>query len=101
MPRHIAVILDGNRRWAKKRERTPVEGYDAGLATLGTFLSLCRGWNIPILSLFLFSSENWGRPKVSICISLNITPSIPNSLPHPIFHISQRTTLNENIFKYM
>ncbi|KAL2902071.1 Dehydrodolichyl diphosphate synthase 2 [Bienertia sinuspersici] len=52
MPGHIAVILDGS--------------YQAGVTTLGAFLSLCRGWNIPVVSLFLFSSENWGRPKEEI-----------------------------------
>ncbi|KAL2902055.1 Dehydrodolichyl diphosphate synthase 2 [Bienertia sinuspersici] len=65
MPRHLAVILDGNRRWARKRGRIPIEGYEAGVATIGTFLSLCRSWRIPIVSLFMFSSENWGRPTVS------------------------------------
>ncbi|XP_021744843.1 uncharacterized protein LOC110710809 [Chenopodium quinoa] len=66
MPRHVAMILDGNRRWAKKRGLIPVEGYEAGLATLGEIITLCRRWNIPIISLFMFSSENWLRPKVSL-----------------------------------
>ncbi|KAL2902070.1 Dehydrodolichyl diphosphate synthase 4 [Bienertia sinuspersici] len=66
MPRHIGVILDGNRRWAKMRGRITVEGYEAGLANLGMFLSLCRGWNIPIVSLFMFSTENWDRPQEEV-----------------------------------
>ncbi|KMT12312.1 hypothetical protein BVRB_5g102540 [Beta vulgaris subsp. vulgaris] len=72
MPEHLAVILDGNRRWAKKRGRNPVEGYEAGLATLGMFLTLCRKWRIPIVSLFLFSSENWLRPKEEVDFLLEL-----------------------------
>ncbi|KAL2902023.1 Dehydrodolichyl diphosphate synthase 4 [Bienertia sinuspersici] len=68
MPWHIAVILDGNRRRAKKRGLMYMEGYQAGIATLGSFLTLCRGWNIPIFSLFLFSIENLGRSRVSLFI---------------------------------
>ncbi|CAO2820097.1 unnamed protein product [Amaranthus hypochondriacus] len=63
MPKHVAVILDGTRRWAKKRGFSFIQGYEAGLGTLCIFLDLCRRWKIPIVSLFLFSTENWGRPK--------------------------------------
>ncbi|KMT12313.1 hypothetical protein BVRB_5g102550 [Beta vulgaris subsp. vulgaris] len=66
MPEHLAVILDGNRRWAKDRGLASVEGYEAALGTLGVFLPLCRRFNIPILSLFLFSSENWLRPREEV-----------------------------------
>ncbi|KNA08428.1 hypothetical protein SOVF_162660 [Spinacia oleracea] len=66
MPKHLAVILDGNRRWAKKRGLVPVAGYEAGLATIGDFFSLCQTWKIPVVSLFMFSSENWLRPKEEV-----------------------------------
>lgn len=78
MPEHLAVILDGNRRWAKERGLASVEGYEAALGTLGVFLPLCRRFNIPILSLFLFSSENWLRPKVSFFIAFSFFSNSTN-----------------------
>ncbi|XP_021753912.1 uncharacterized protein LOC110719321 [Chenopodium quinoa] len=72
MPRHVAMILDGNRRWAKKRGLVPVEGYEVGLGTLGEIITLCRRWNIPIISLFMFSSENWLRPKDEVDFLLEL-----------------------------
>ncbi|KAL9230711.1 hypothetical protein vseg_006027 [Gypsophila vaccaria] len=63
MPRHVAVILDGNRRWAKQRGLSYVEGYEAGVGAMGEFVSMCSKFKIPVVSLFAFSSENWRRPK--------------------------------------
>ncbi|KAK9699118.1 hypothetical protein RND81_08G153900 [Saponaria officinalis] len=63
MPRHVAVILDGNRRWAKQRGLSFVEGYEAGVGAMGEFVSMCIKLKIPVVSLFAFSSENWRRPK--------------------------------------
>jgi len=65
MPEHLAVILDGNRRWAKKRGLTPIEGYQAGIVAMKNFVAMCVKLDIPLVSLFMFSSENWRRPKVS------------------------------------
>lgn len=65
MPGHVAMILDGNRRWGKQRGLNPVQGYDAGLNALKHFMITCYEFNIPVISLFLLSSENLFRPKVS------------------------------------
>ncbi|XP_074314723.1 cis-prenyltransferase 4, chloroplastic-like [Silene latifolia] len=63
MPQHVAVILDGNRRWANQRGLSYVEGYEAGVGAMMEFIEMSTKFNIPVVSLFAFSSENWRRPK--------------------------------------
>ncbi|KAL2899143.1 Dehydrodolichyl diphosphate synthase 2 [Bienertia sinuspersici] len=65
MPRHVALILDGNSRWAAKRGHGPEVGHDAGLTTLVEVIGLCAKWGIQVATFFMFSTENWRRPKVS------------------------------------
>lgn len=64
MPEHVAVIMDGNRRWARTRGLPAVAGYEAGLRTLKGMVELCCRWGIRVLTVFAFSSDNWLRPKV-------------------------------------
>ncbi|KAJ8448335.1 hypothetical protein Cgig2_021963 [Carnegiea gigantea] len=75
MPRHVAVILDGNRRWAKEKGLTFIEGYRAGFVAFRVFVGICVQWDIPIVSLFLFSSENWRRPQISLRTYLHASRS--------------------------
>lgn len=70
MPKHIAVIMDGNRRWAKRRGLPVALGYAAGIRALRNFVKLSYNWGISALTLFAFSSENWFRPKVNSITSL-------------------------------
>ena len=74
LPRHIAIIMDGNGRWAKKRLLPRHAGHKAGVETVRRVLSLCAEKGIEVLTLFTFSSENWRRPKeeVSLLMSLFI-----------------------------
>jgi len=74
LPRHIAIIMDGNGRWAKKRLLPRHAGHRAGVETVRRVLSLCAEKGIEVLTLFTFSSENWRRPKeeVSLLMSLFI-----------------------------
>ncbi|TXG58795.1 hypothetical protein EZV62_016624 [Acer yangbiense] len=65
IPRHVAVIMDGNRRWARLRGLPVDSGYEAGVKSLRTIVELCCKWGIPVLTVFAFSSDNWFRPKVS------------------------------------
>ncbi|XP_021744844.1 dehydrodolichyl diphosphate synthase 2-like [Chenopodium quinoa] len=118
MPRHLAVILDGNRRWAKQRGLNPIDGYLPGVKSLETFLSLCCNWKIPIVSLFVFSTENWLRPKMETDFLLELlehnllriscsyggrisvigdTSLLPNSLQKAIQHIEEETKDNTKI----
>lgn len=61
LPKHIAVILDGNRRWAQARGKTPRKGHKAGYDTLQNFIDLSFDRGIEYLSVYLFSIENWRR----------------------------------------
>lgn len=61
-PRHLAIIMDGNGRWAQARRLPRVEGHRAGAAAARECVRACAGAGIEYLTLFAFSSENWGRP---------------------------------------
>ena len=62
MPRHIAVIMDGNGRWAKAKGLPRVMGHRAGVEALKRTLRLCSDWGIKALTVYAFSTENWTRP---------------------------------------
>lgn len=66
IPEHIAIIMDGNGRWAKKRGLPRVEGHKAGAKAVRVIVEACRRLNIPCLTLYAFSSENWNRPQTEI-----------------------------------
>src|ERR1700730_16041410 len=61
MPAHVAVIMDGNRRWARHRGLRVVEGYRRGIASLRELTRSCRDYGVPVLTAFGFSTENWRR----------------------------------------
>jgi undecaprenyl diphosphate synthase len=62
LPQHIAVIMDGNGRWAKRRGLPRIMGHQRGVDALKDLLRCCRDWGIPALTAYAFSTENWGRP---------------------------------------
>jgi undecaprenyl diphosphate synthase len=66
MPRHIAVIMDGNGRWAKKRYLPRVAGHKQGVETVRRVTQCCAERSIEYLTLFAFSSENWRRPAEEV-----------------------------------
>ena len=66
LPRHIAIIMDGNGRWAKRNFRPRVEGHRAGVKTVDRIVTLCRELDIEALTLYSFSDENWARPPAEI-----------------------------------
>ena len=72
MPAHLAVIMDGNGRWAKARGLPRVMGHRAGVEALKTTLRLCSDWGIGALTAYAFSTENWSRPgdEVSFLMTL-------------------------------
>lgn len=65
MPVHVAVIMDGNRRWAQIRGLPASSGYEAGVRSLRLLVELCCKFGIRVLTVFAFSTDNWFRPKVS------------------------------------
>ena len=66
LPRHIAIIMDGNGRWAKKRNLPRVEGHRAGSESVREVVETCARIGIKYLTLYAFSKENWKRPRSEI-----------------------------------
>jgi undecaprenyl diphosphate synthase len=62
IPGHIAIVMDGNGRWAKKRNRPRSMGHQAGLKALRAAIEYCARLGVETLTVFAFSSENWNRP---------------------------------------
>jgi len=63
IPRHVAIIMDGNNRWAKEHALTGVAGHKAGVDAVKAVVETCAREGVEVLTLFAFSSENWRRPK--------------------------------------
>jgi undecaprenyl diphosphate synthase len=66
LPRHLAVIMDGNGRWAERRKRPRAIGHRAGARSVNLCIDFCLEQGIEALTLFAFSSENWGRPDEEV-----------------------------------
>ena len=66
LPRHIAIIMDGNGRWARRRLLPRYAGHRAGLTTARGTIEGCVRHGVPVLTLFAFSSENWQRPQTEV-----------------------------------
>jgi undecaprenyl diphosphate synthase len=66
LPRHIAVIMDGNGRWARMKGKTRIEGHVAGVESVRDMVESCSQLGIDYLTLFTFSTENWKRPEKEI-----------------------------------
>lgn len=62
LPKHVAVIMDGNGRWAKRQGLPRIVGHRRGVDALKDLLRCCRDWGIDALTAYAFSTENWGRP---------------------------------------
>ena len=71
-PRHIAIIMDGNGRWAKKRFMPRVMGHRSGVKSVKNIVEFCSEQKIEILSLFAFSSENWRRPPEEVSLLMKL-----------------------------
>ncbi|MGV6473353.1 polyprenyl diphosphate synthase [Azotobacter vinelandii] len=75
VPRHVAIIMDGNNRWAKKRLLPGIAGHKAGVDAVRATIEVCVEVGVEVLTLFAFSSENWQRPatEVSALMELFLT----------------------------
>ena len=63
VPRHIAIVMDGNRRWARQRDLSPLDGHRAGVETIRRTLRAARERGVEYLTLYSFSTENWSRDE--------------------------------------
>jgi undecaprenyl diphosphate synthase len=108
LPRHIAIIMDGNGRWAKQRHLPRVAGHKAGLRASRKIVEHCIKQGIEVLTLFVFSSENWRRPEdeVSYLMQLFVTmlQRDANKLHEQNVQlriIGDRSRFNENLQKHI
>lgn len=72
LPRHIAIVMDGNRRWARAHFLPSVEGHRQGVKAVRRTINACIALHIPALTLYTFSSENWKRPKEEVSSLMNL-----------------------------
>lgn len=72
LPRHIAIIMDGNGRWAKQRFMPRVMGHQRGVETVREVVRACRELGVEYLTLFAFSSENWRRPADEVSFLMQL-----------------------------
>ena len=72
IPNHIAVIMDGNGRWARKRFLPRIAGHKRGVETVRDVVKLCVELNVKYLTLFAFSSENWRRPEEEVSFLMGL-----------------------------
>ncbi len=72
LPAHVAIIMDGNRRWARARRLPAIEGHRRGIVALREITRACSDWGIPMLTVYGFSTENWKRDKTEISLLLDL-----------------------------
>mgnify|MGYP000974918509 CR=1 FL=1 len=72
VPQHIAIIMDGNGRWAQQRRRPRVFGHQVGRENVDRIVALCSGLGVKTLSLFAFSCENWQRPAAEVALLMQL-----------------------------
>ena len=96
LPRHVAIIMDGNGRWARQRGLPRVEGHRVGIRAVRAVVECARELGIPYLTLYAFSVENWGRPEneVSTLMSL-LREFLLKELPELVRHRIRLNVIGE------
>jgi len=92
LPKHVAIIMDGNGRWAKKRLRNRTYGHEKGADTVRTITRVTRELGIPVLTLYAFSTENWQRSKTEVTALMHLLKR---------FLKSEKTEMLENNIRLM
>ena len=72
IPQHLAIIMDGNGRWAEQRKLPRIFGHRQGVETVRSVVKECRALGVPHLTLYAFSSENWGRPATEVAALMEL-----------------------------
>jgi undecaprenyl diphosphate synthase len=90
LPKHLAIIMDGNGRWAKQKGMFRYMGHENGTKAVREIVEACAEINIPYLTLYAFSTENWNRPKIEVELLMKL---LVNSLKKEI------KTLQDNNIK--
>lgn len=71
-PKHVAIIMDGNGRWAQKKGSARIVGHKAGVETVRSVIQICVEKGIEVVTLFAFSSENWRRPEKEVTLLMSL-----------------------------
>ena len=79
LPKHIAIVMDGNGRWAKQRKLPVAAGHKAGVEAVRSVLELAKDAGVHCLTLYAFSSENWQRPKLEVSALMTLFSSYLDS----------------------
>lgn len=92
LPKHVAIIMDGNGRWARQRGKERIYGHEAGAKTVRTIVTHCARLGIEALTLYSFSTENWKRPRdeVDFLMQLYVT-----------YLIAERKTIMDNDVRFL
>ncbi|MCT8675339.1 polyprenyl diphosphate synthase [Glaesserella parasuis] len=72
MPQHVAIIMDGNGRWAKQQGKLRIFGHQNGVKAVGSAINFAAKHGIKVLTLYAFSSENWSRPKAEVSALMTV-----------------------------
>jgi len=106
MPRHIAIIMDGNRRWAKQQGLGAIRGHTVGARTTRDIIQACVDLSIPALTIYTFSTENWKRPRGEVSALMRlITGNLRDELASMkannirVQHIGRREGLPEYLLR--
>lgn len=91
LPRHIAIIMDGNGRWAKQRGLLRIEGHEHGAKAVRAVVTHCARLKIDVLTLYSFSTENWKRPKDEVDFLMDL---------YVRYLIAERDTIMENHVRF-
>jgi undecaprenyl diphosphate synthase len=79
LPRHIAIIMDGNGRWARERGMPRIKGHEAGAKSVRAVTEACAELGIPFLTVYAFSTENWKRPADEVAALFGRLNELPDS----------------------
>jgi undecaprenyl diphosphate synthase len=108
MPRHIAIIMDGNRRWAKQQGWMAIRGHTVGARATRDIIQACVHLKIEALTLYTFSTENWKRPRAEVSalmrlITRNLKDELPDMMRNEIQvrHIGRRENLPNYLLKQL
>tara|TARA_A100001015_G_scaffold234270_1_gene265725 strand:- start:6281 stop:7009 length:729 start_codon:yes stop_codon:yes gene_type:complete len=94
LPKHIAIIMDGNGRWAESKNKSRIQGHKKGVETLREIIKACSQLNISYLSAYAFSTENWKRPKREVTFLMNLL----NTMIEKEINNLKKNNIKVNIF---
>lgn len=108
IPRHIAIIMDGNNRWAKAHGLPGIAGHRAGVKSVRAVVKACAEEKIEVLTLFAFSSENWQRPTIEVRALMDLFLTVLqrevvklHESNIKLIMIGDRSRFNETLQRYM